>query len=70
MTIPVRTAMEALSVADALQTVAVQVGRLERAGYPEVAGSPEAAVLRTNARLVSDALLAIAARLAARPAPV
>jgi hypothetical protein len=35
------SAIEALSVADALQSVAAQIARLERAGYPDLADTPE-----------------------------
>jgi hypothetical protein len=68
MTVPVRTAIECLSVADALRTVAVQVGRLERAGHPAASGT-EAAVVRTNTPLLADALTALAARLASEAVP-
>jgi hypothetical protein len=64
MTIPVRTAIEALSVADALRTVAVQVGRLELAGDPAAS-----AVVRTSTPLLADALTALAAKLASEPVP-
>ena len=68
MTIPVRTAIEALSVADALRTVAVQVGRLELACDPAASGAA-AAVVRTSTPPLADFLTALAARLASEPVP-
>jgi hypothetical protein len=65
VTIPIRTAIECLSVADALQTVTVQVARLERAGVLDPRSAPEAAAVVTNGPLLAEALVTLAGRMAA-----
>jgi hypothetical protein len=59
-----RIAMELLASADALRECALTIERLDRSGFPGVAGTGEAAAVRLNTRLVSDALVTLATRLA------
>jgi hypothetical protein len=59
-----KTALGALSVADALLDISRQIDRLDGKQHPAVHGTEAAAVIHANAPAVAEALLAIAARLA------
>lgn len=64
MSLIIRTAIESLSVADALQGVIVQAARLQKAGVLEMHEAPECATLISTGPIVVDALTTMAARLA------
>jgi hypothetical protein len=56
--------LNCLGVAASLRAVAHMIALLDRGNHPAVAGKADAAIIRTQAEAVHDALVSIAGRLA------